>query len=129
GAAFKRTITIRAEGVPGLAIPPLPLQGEDGLRAYPGQPEVTDAGNRGRLTGRRTDRVTYVCERPGTYGLPGLVLVWWDPEAKELHRERLPARTITVEPATTNEASAPPERPRWPIGLLTAVCLAAGLWW
>jgi hypothetical protein len=128
GAAFKRTISVRAEGVPGLAIPPLPLEGEDGLRAYRGRPEVADAGDRGRLTGRRTESVTYVCERPGTYRLPGLVLAWWDPGTKELHRERLPDRSISVEPAASVAPQVPHGRSYWPIGLLLAAACAVAVW-
>jgi hypothetical protein len=129
GAAFKRTVTVRAEGVPGLAIPPVPLDGEEGLHAYAGKPEVADSGDRGRLTGHRQQSVTYVCERPGTYHLPALVLVWWDPKAKGLHRERLPERTITVKPAPSVASDPPQTWPLWPVGLLLGIVGVAGVWW
>jgi ribosomal 50S subunit-associated protein YjgA (DUF615 family) len=69
-----------------------------GIRAYPRQPATDDSFNRGELTGRRTDSVTYVFQQPGKYELPELTFSWWDLGAKELRTEQLPGLTVEVTP-------------------------------
>jgi len=103
GAAFTRTITIDALDVPGMVLPAFRSDTPEGLRAYAKPPEVEDRAERGELTGRRVERVTYVCERAGTFSLPALVLMWWDPQEKKLKRVELPARMF--------EVTAPPQPP------------------
>jgi hypothetical protein len=99
GAAFTRTVTVRAADVPGMVLPPVRWEAPEGVGVYPAPASVTDSSERGELTGQRVESVTYVCEKPGTYRLPGLTLAWWDSGQKQLRRERLAPRTIEVEAA------------------------------
>jgi hypothetical protein len=132
GAAFTRTITVEARDVPGMVLPSFAFAPPDGLRAYPKPPEVSDSVNRGELTGRRVETVTYVCEEPGRYELPALVLAWWNPEAQKLSREKLPARTFDVTapptpPAAVPVTPAPEPRSRWWLVAIGAGVVALGL--
>src|SRR5262245_56410209 len=101
GAAFTRTITIEARDVPGMVLPSFAVKPPEGLRAYPKPPEVSDRTERGELTGRRVETVTYVCEEAGSYELPAVVLAWWNPQEQKLNTTKLPARTF--------EVTAPPQ--------------------
>ena len=125
GDAFTRKITFRASNVLGMAFPALVAQNVDGLRAYPEQPQVRDMVNRGELTGERVETVTYVCEKPGAYELPGLVIPWWDLREKQLKRIKLPATRFEVAPdpalTTETEPTLPVTDTRRQSGWLVAI--------
>ena len=88
------------------------LGAPEGVRVYTAAPAVTDSSDRGEVTGQRVEPVTYVCEKPGTYRLPGLTLTWWDLGEKKLKRVRLPSRLLEVEPgaAPAEEAGGTGEK-------------------
>ncbi len=118
GDAFTRTVTVTAADVPGMVFPPLRFDASEGLAAYPKPPAVEDRSDRGTLTGRRVETVTYVCERPGAATIPDRTLTWWDLDTKELMTVRLPGRTFQVAPdpkADPAPAPAPTatNRPGW----------------
>ena len=132
GQALRREVTVRTRDVLGLAVPPMPVPEIPGLAAYPADPLVEDRMSRGRLTGARTDAVTFVFAAPGTYELPALVYRWWNPETRRLERRELEGVSITVEPDP--DAPAPEELVsgssgvgRWIAILIGA--LAAGAAW
>jgi len=89
-------LTRTAPGVPGLAFPPLRLDGVPGLGAYAAPPIVRDDTERGEFTGRRIDEATYVCERRGTMTLPAVELPWWNVTSQRLETLTLPGATIEV---------------------------------
>lgn len=61
----------------------------DGVGIYPDAPLVEDRVERGSVEGVRTDKVTYVFEKPGTYALPALSQPWWDIDDKQAKSETL----------------------------------------
>jgi len=137
GDAFTRTVTLTAPDVPGMVFPPLPLAKVEGLTVYAKPPIVQDQVERGDLTGKRTETATYVCERPGQFTLPSLVIPWWDLKGQQLMRVTLPAVTLEVEPGpmqsadTTAPAAASPwEQWLWWIAgaMLLLVVAMAALW-
>jgi hypothetical protein len=139
GDALKRSISLRAAAIAGMAFEPLQYPPMAGVGIYPGEPVVQDAVNRGSLSeGRRTESVTYVFEREGNYVLPDVTVTWWDLGEKRLHREVLPGphvRVVLAGPATAvgGDTSAPAARswPQW-LGIVAAVGVAAigaGLYW
>jgi len=139
GDALKRSISLRAAGISGMAFAPMQYAPVAGAGIYPREPVVQDAIDRGSLSeGRRTESVTYVFEREGNYVLPDVTVTWWDLGEKRLHREVLPGphvRVVFAGPATAvgDGVSAPASRswPRW-LGIVIAVGAAAvgvGLYW
>jgi BatD DUF11 like domain len=139
GDALKRSISLRAAGISGMAFEPVQYAPVVGVGTYPGEPVVQDVVDRGSLVeGRRTESLTYVFEREGNYVLPHVTVTWWDLGEKRLHREVLPGphvRVVLAGPATAagDGASAPAARswPRW-LGIVVAVGVAAigaGLYW
>jgi len=137
GDALKRSISLRAAGISGMAFEPVQYAPVAGVGIYPSEPVVQDAVNWGSLSeGRRTESVTYVFEREGNYVLSDVTVTWWDLGEKRLHREVLPGphvRVVFAGPAADGGTSAPASRP-WPrwLGIVTAVGVAAvgaGLYW
>jgi hypothetical protein len=106
GDAFTRTITLTAPAVPGMVFPALPLAKVDGLAVCSKPPVVQDQIDRGDFTGKRIDTVTYICEPPGQFVLPALVIPWWDLKNQKLMQATFPAVTLEVAPGP----------PSWPRG-------------
>lgn len=112
GEALTRTITIQAEDVSGIALPAAPTQTIEGIDLLPKAPLVEDKSNRGTLTGRRREQVSYLFQREGYYTLPAATISWWNPETKVLEQYELKARSIDVaSDPLAQESIDEPERP------------------
>jgi len=96
GDAIKRTITLQAAGISGMAFEPLGQEPIEGLAVYPAQPRVDDKVERGTIEGSRIETFTYVAERSGSYTLPAIVLEWWDIKRESLERIELPGASFKV---------------------------------
>ena len=128
GAVFKRTISQRAENMTGMALAPAPTTVPDGIRVYPGNPEVTDKTERGEFSGQRVETVTYLVEQPGNLTLPAIRFDWWNPATGKLESKTLPAVTFiaTTPPDSTAEQSpaSPTNSPLlWALIALVVVAL------
>lgn len=127
GAVFKRSIVQRAPKLSGMALAPAPATAPDGIRVYTGSAETKDQIDRGSLFGERRETVTYLLTKPGTFTLPALAYVWWNPKTRTLRSKTLPAVTFDAAPvsaAQTPESAVVAGR-LWP--WLLAVALAAGI--
>jgi hypothetical protein len=98
GDALSLTINRQAVAVPGMVFSPLPEFSVEGLQAYPEAPRVNDRINRGELIGARTDSLTFICQREGSYEIPGIRFQWWDPEREVLNEEISPGLSFEVIP-------------------------------
>lgn len=96
GDALVRTIVRRAPGLPGMAMLDLDFSAPSGVRVYPEPPQADDRIARGDLTGQRTDQVTYVFERGGSFPIDAVVQPWWDLSAKRVRRAEGKGVTVTV---------------------------------
>lgn len=98
GDTLKRTITLQADDVPGMAFAPLVIPSLHGVSIYPSEPEVDDRFDRGELVGKRTESITYLFEMPGELNLPDLIVSWWDTGSKQLNQIRLSGLRLKIEP-------------------------------
>ncbi len=96
GDALVRTITFSADDLPGMVLPPVVPQKIDGLGLYLKAPQLDDQRQRGLFTGRRTETITYVCERQGSFVIPELNFQWWNPESETLRQVVLKEVKIKV---------------------------------
>jgi hypothetical protein len=96
GGAIQRTIQLKAEDISSMAFAPVVFSGSDTVDVYAKTPIVEDQYSRGILTGRRTERVTYVFKKAGIAELPAVVVTWWDLKNEELRETVLPARGIEI---------------------------------
>jgi hypothetical protein len=98
GDTFMRSITMNAQNVVAMVLPPISFEPVQGIGMYPDQPVLVDKGEeRGEIrTGTRTESVTYVLEKEGDYLLPEINLFWWDLEKEKLQKETVPAMKLAV---------------------------------
>lgn len=97
GDAVTRTITARIDGTTPVMIPRLtPDSPLAILRAYPGEPQVTDQENRGDLSGTRVETTSYVGQQAGKETLPGLTLDWYNLETGAVETASLPGFDFVV---------------------------------
>ena len=121
GDAIKRTITLQAADISGMAFEPIAREPIDGLAVYPAQPRVDDKVERGTIEGSRIETFTYVAERAGSYTLPAIVLEWWDIEGESLERIELPGTLFKV--ARSSQGAATGTAASLPGAWITAATL------
>jgi len=113
GDAFTRVVTMAADDVNGLMLPPLELTVPDGVRVSVDPPALSTAhGERGAATATtRTARATYIADKPGRYTLPEVDVPYWSTSANAVKTATLPAVTFEVSaaPAFSEEIALPPE--------------------
>ncbi|SDE49570.1 Oxygen tolerance [Bradyrhizobium brasilense] len=145
GDAVTRIVTIKAEGIPAMLLPPVKFTAFDGLKLYPAQPSLQDKtdGRTDVLSSARTDSGVYMLEKAGDYVLPPIDLRWWNTSAQSIDVAHLDPVTLHVEanPAAGGASSVGTSGPRMSWGALrdvvadrwksaAAVLLAlAGLGW
>ncbi len=98
------TVKVILEGRGNLKNVSLPaLSGPPGLRIY--EPTTTDklASARGRLGGRRVQEYLVMPQKTGTFTLPGLTLVYFDPEGGRYETSKADPITLTVQPSTSGQ--------------------------
>ena len=128
GDALVRTISRQAAGIPGMAMLDLAFAAPAGVRVYVEAPQTDDRVERGELPGRRTDRVTYVFERGGSFPIDAVVQPWWDLEGGRLRQAQGTGATVAVAAVATS----PPTGDRlelWLYAVTTVAGLLALLWW
>ena len=128
GDAIVRTITRVAADVPGMAMLDLAFTAPRGVRVYVDPPQSTDQVSRGALTGRRTDRVTYVFETGGSFVIPEVAQPWWDLSANRLRRAVGGGATIAVASAPVAAAPGDPVE-RWVFAAATVLGLVSLALW
>jgi hypothetical protein len=129
GDAITLNVARRAQDVPGMVFSPLPDFTINGLGIYPASPGVNDRVNRGALTGERTDSVTFICEREGTYLIPEIRFQWWDPGREQLAEEQVSSLKLVVaaNPAWAGESAGPAAKVRVPFGWNRALMMGGAL--
>ncbi|MEW4563137.1 hypothetical protein AB1K70_11460 [Bremerella sp. JC770] len=129
GDVFHRTITQTAEQMTGMALAPPPTNVPEGIRIYPANPEVTDKTDRGELSGKRVDTITYSIRQSGTLTIPAIQYIWWDPEKKQFGSKTLPAVTFQVAapPAVDTTPQETSRALAWTMAVFVLLALLAGL--
>jgi len=133
GGAIVRVIHRQADGTPALAMADFRFVAPDGVRVYVDPPVSHDQVNRGDVTGKRTDKVTYVFGKPGRYALPALVQPWWDPGQGAARSLTLPGLEVTVTAAAAGQAAttgfmARIASPRVLAGMAGVILAAVAAW-
>ena len=98
GDALRRTLTMRADDVPGMLLPPVTLSAPEGMRPYPDAPRVEDEHDRGTLQGLRVQSTSWILEREGDFVLPEIRVAWWNLEAGAWEEAVAESVTFTVAP-------------------------------
>ena len=97
GDAVVRTVTADVEGVPVMFVPPLTQDRSiDHVSRYAKEPIISEKGTGAALAGSRTETITYLFNKPGTYNLPATSLKWWNTAKSAPETSTVPAVTVTV---------------------------------
>jgi oxygen tolerance protein BatD len=130
GDAVTRTVTIKAEGIPAMLLPPMTSPAVQGLALYPAQPSLQDRtdSRTDLLSSTRTDSATYMLERPGNYLLPAVDIRWWNADEGKIKLAHLDAVPLLVQanPEAEGAAVAASIGARWTWGRV--LDLAADHW-
>ncbi len=125
GDAVTRTVTIEAEGVPAMLLPSASPVAPEGIAVYPAQPALQDkTGQRsGTLTGTRTDRASYMMEKPGDYILPGIDIAWWNLREQKIEHARAEpvALRVMADPALPPGSVDAPTTASWWRGIAATI--------
>jgi len=128
GAIFKRTIVQRAPQFPGMALAPASTTVPDGIRLYSAEAVINDKLERGDFLGERSETITYLMQKAGTFEVPALNFVWWNPKTETLQARTLPAVTFEIAPPTATAEMEEPVATPWP-WLLVLVFVVGALAW
>lgn len=124
GDSVTRTVTARIEGAPSMFIPDLlPPAEVTGVAAYPAEPVTTDTGNRGTVTGVRTERVTYVAENGGKGEAPAVSISWYNLGSDTIETTSVDPFAIAVDGPPAQQV----ERMDWRRGAIIAALAIAAL--
>ena len=103
GEAIKRTIELSGRDISGMAFTPLHFKSTEMVSVYPAEPRVDDSFDRGTLSGKRIETVTYVFAGEGAIELAEIVIPWWDIDKKKLQQAILPALKLEITPSPMAE--------------------------
>jgi hypothetical protein len=68
---------------------------------------VNDRTERGEFSGERTETITYLFERAGSYVLPAQKFTWWNPDDQSLRSKVLPIGNVEVRGSRATTPSSP----------------------
>ncbi|MCV3736222.1 BatD family protein [Rhizobium sp. TRM96647] len=130
GDTLVRTITVRAEGMRAMMIPEPDLSAPEGVRLYRKDPALSDETDRtGQpVAGVRRDEASYLFADAGTFVLPAVTVIWFDPATAKSQSATASTTTVTVAaaPSPPSTAIAPPgERQAAPFDWFRAAGMAA----
>jgi hypothetical protein len=107
GQPLNLTMDLQATGLPFETLPAPSLPAMDGATVYPDKP-VTGSRNDGQwIIGHRQQAFAVVPERAGTLTMPAITLKWWNVLTDHEEVAQIPARSVTVLPATGGATGYP----------------------
>ena len=96
GDAITRTITIEAEGLSSVQLPPVVLNKPEGVNSYPDKSSSSDEETPSGVKGSRTDAIAMIPTRAGTIKLPAVKYDWFDTENNQHRVAEIPERIINI---------------------------------
>ena len=113
GDALTRTIGVFAARTQAMMIPPTHFEAPDGVRVYVADPLLSDETREhvGFVGGHRTDRATYVFQKPGDYTLPAVDIDWTDPATQKRQTSRAPAIAVHIAASAAVQPAIAPDKP------------------
>jgi hypothetical protein len=109
GEPVTRTLTVRGAAATVGVLPELAADLATGeLKAYGDQPVLKEEAGAGGVSSLRQEKLALIADRPGTYTLPGLDLVWWNTRTDRQEIARIEPRQLTVLAADGSAAAETP---------------------
>lgn len=99
GDPIERVVVLKAVGVTGEQLPLPDQSGSEVLKIYPNSPErTTDITPADVPIGYLRYKMALVPMQAGEIQIPGISVLWFDTQKKQIKRAELPAKTIRVLP-------------------------------
>ncbi|MBB72018.1 MAG: hypothetical protein CMF50_06430 [Legionellales bacterium] len=117
GQPITRTLTLEASGLAGTQLPALDLPTINGVQTYPDKPETDTLSNGQTIIGKRVEKIAMIPDKAGDITLPEVNVTWWNTQTNHAEIAKLPARKVTVLPATSGEANDATNQPLQPLTL------------
>ncbi|MDW4497358.1 hypothetical protein R5H30_05140 [Sulfitobacter sp. D35] len=97
GAGVTRTVTATIEGASPIVLPPLLSDVQiTGVDIYPDEPRITEAENRGELSGTRVESETLMAAGGGAGTVPALTLDWYNLDTGEIETASVEGFDVSV---------------------------------
>ncbi len=113
GEPLTRTLQLSVKGQTSAQLPILGGKPGPDWKVYPDQPAVKQQADGDLIVSERTEKLALIPTRAGKLMLPGITLHWWNTRSDRLETASIPAREVTVLPATPQAppATSPQTRP------------------
>lgn len=106
GVPVTRTLSLKAEGVPGSQLPSFLLADDSAVKIYPDQPVTSNQITQAGLVGTLQQKVAFIGAHPGRYELPPIEIPWWNVTTKRMELAKLPGRTLEIAAGENTAPSA-----------------------
>lgn len=100
GEPVTRTITLTAMGVVEEQLPELPQMYPPGFKLYPDQASTATVNKNNTLIAQRVETLAMIPTQAGDFILPEVTVPWFNVLTGKTETARLPAKKITVAPAS-----------------------------
>lgn len=107
GQPINLHMSVEASGLDAAALPVPSLPAIDGAKIYPDQPVDTTHDDGQWLIGRRERSFAIFPQQSGSLTIPAITVTWFDVHSGQKQVATVPARTLTVLPATTTALATP----------------------
>lgn len=98
GDVIEREITITANGTLPSLIQPFEIEKPENASIYPKEPELQDKRNDNDVNGVRVENYSYLFEEEGEITIPEEVVLWWNPETRQVYKRTIPEQKISIAP-------------------------------
>ena len=102
GEPITRTIIIKSKGTTASQIPPIDLENSENLRIYPDQPQIDQQVSEEGLISERTEVYAIVPKTSGIVTIPEISLTWWNTEANQEEKAKIPGSSFKVKAEYNN---------------------------
>jgi hypothetical protein len=96
GEPITRTITTKAKGLPGAALPPAELTDIKGLKVYPDQGKTDDKLSSNTLMSTRTDTFALIANEAKKIQLNDYKIPWWDTKNNQVRYAELKGKVLNI---------------------------------
>ncbi len=125
GDALIRNLSMSADNLAAMMLPAFAVDAIEGIGVYPGAPMLNDKVVRGDYRAERSQKITYIIEKPGSYQLPEQRFYWWNLESNTVEVILLEGHTINVGagsvPVMSNRDAPDSIPPNWSSRLIKGV--------
>lgn len=98
GDILERRIVIKAVGALAAAIPPVEIEDMNFGSTYPKTPLLINRQNANSFTGSRTDIITYLIEKDGTFTIPEISVSWYHLRNQKIQTKSIASQELIVAP-------------------------------